>query len=216
MATSTFPSRRRRIPWHLLVFLGPAVALYSVFMVYPLFDSLRLSLFAPTPDGGEGFVGLANYQTLLGDPQWAPRFWGALQNNVVFFLIHMLVQNPVGLLLAVILSSRILRGRALYRTLIFAPTVLSVVIIGFIWKLILSPLWGVAESALEAVGLGDHFQPWLGLPGSALVVVSLMSVWQYVGIPMLLFSAALLSIPDEIIEAARVDGAGPFRIFRQI
>jgi raffinose/stachyose/melibiose transport system permease protein len=208
--------RRRPFPWHLIVFLGPAVALYSVFMVFPLLDSLRLSLFGPGGGGVGQFVGIDNYVRLLTDSNLAPRFWGALRNNVEFFAIHMLVQNPIGLLLAVILSTRVLRGRAIYRTLIFTPTVLSVVIVGFVWKLILNPLWGVGEGALKAVGLGDLFGPWLGLEGPALVVVSLMSVWQYVGIPMLLFSAALLAIPDEIIEAARVDGAGAWRIFRGI
>lgn len=207
---------RRPIPWHLVAFLGPAVAVYSAFMVFPLVDSLRLSLFAPGGTGPGVFVGLDNYVRLLTDSDWAPRFWGAFRNNVVFFAIHMLVQNPIALLLAVILSSRVLRGRTVYRTLIFAPTVLSVVIIGFIWKLILSPLWGVAEGALKAVGLGGLFAPWLGLEGPALIVISLMSVWQWVGIPMLLFSAALLGIPDEILEAARVDGAGPWRIFSRI
>jgi raffinose/stachyose/melibiose transport system permease protein len=209
-------TRRRRIPSSLLVFLGPAVLIYSAFMVFPLFDSLRLSLFAPGGSGLGVFVGLQNYVTLLTDPLWSPRFWGALGNNLVFFTIHMLVQNPIGLLLAVLLSTRVLRGRVAYRALIFAPTVLSVVIVGFIWKLILSPLWGVASGALDSIGIGQLYGPWLGLQGPAIIVVSLMSVWQYVGIPMLLFSAALLSIPDEVIEAARVDGAGPFRIFSRI
>ena len=204
--------RSRRVPWHVVVFLAPAVALYTVFMVFPLFQSLWLSLFGERG----GFVGLDNYVTLLTDGDWAPRFWGALGNNVVFFAIHMLVQNPVGLLLAAILTTRVLCGRTAYRTLIFAPTVLSVVIIGFIWKLILSPLWGVMEGLLDSIGLGDLYLPWLGLSGSALIVVSLMSVWQFVGIPMLLFSAALLSIPDEVIEAARVDGAGALRVFTGI
>jgi raffinose/stachyose/melibiose transport system permease protein len=208
--------RRRPFPWHLVVFLGPAVLLYTAFMVFPLFDSLRLSMFGPGGAGPGVFVGLDNYVRLLSDGNWAPRFWGALQNNLVFFAVHMLVQNPIGLLLAVILSTRVLHGRALYRTLIFAPTVLSVVIVGFIWKLILNPLWGITEGALDVVGLGDLFGPWLGLQGPALIVVSLMSVWQYVGIPMLLFSAALLAIPDEVIEAARVDGAGAWRIFSRI
>jgi len=215
MTTLSGGRRRRPVPWHLVVFLGPAVALYTAFMVFPLFDSLRLSLFGPGGSGGV-FVGLDNYVRLLTDANWAPRFWGALQNNVIFFAIHMLVQNPIGLLLAVILSTRVLRGRALYRTLIFAPTILSVVIVGFIWKLILNPLWGVSEGLLAAIGLDDLFAPWLGLRGPALIAVGLMSVWQYVGIPMLLFSAALLAIPDEIIEAARVDGAGPGRIFSRI
>jgi raffinose/stachyose/melibiose transport system permease protein len=207
---------RRRMPWHLVVFLGPALAIYTLFMVYPLVDSLRLSLFGPGGGGLGQFVGLDNYVRLLTDSEWSPRFWGALGNNVVFFAINMLVQNPIALVLAVLLSTRVLRGRTAYRTLIFAPTVLSVVIVGFIWKLILSPLWGVAGGALKAIGAGGLFAPWLGLEGPALVVVALMSCWQYIGIPMLLISAALLGISDEIIEAARVDGAGSFRIFTRI
>ena len=76
-----------------MVFLAPAVLIYTVFMIFPLFDSLRL---ACSRDGGGAFVGLDNYATLLTDPIWAPRFWGALRNNLVFFAIHMLVQNPIG------------------------------------------------------------------------------------------------------------------------
>jgi raffinose/stachyose/melibiose transport system permease protein len=128
----------------------------------------------------------------------------------------MVVQNGIGLLLAAILTTKVLRGRAIYRTLIFTPTVLSVVIIGFVWQLILSPLWGIAEGFLTAVGLGEVYLPWLGLNGPALIVVSLMSVWQFVGIPMLLFSAALIAIPDEVLEAARVDGASAVRAFWSI
>ncbi len=214
MTATTRKARRRRprITWPVVGFLAPAVLIYTVFMVVPLFDSLRRSMFAA--DGS--FAGVDNYARLLGDQNWAPRFWGALSNNFVFFLIHMLVQNTVGLVLAVILTTRVLRGRAVYRTLIFAPTVLSVVIIGFIWKLILSPLWGVFDGLLHFVGLGDLYLPWLGLSGPSLIVLSLMSVWQFVGIPMLLFSAALLGISDEILEAARVDGAGSLRILRSI
>ncbi len=84
---------------------------------------------------------------------FAPFFWRALRNNFVFFAIHMLVQNSIALLLAALLADGG-RARNFFRTVIFLPTVLSVVIIGFIWQLILNPLWGVAESMLEAVGLG--------------------------------------------------------------
>ena len=208
----TVPPWYRRIPWHVIGFLAPAVIIYTVFMVFPLFDSLRLSVF----DEDGAFAGIDNYARLLGDANWAPRFFGALSNNIVFFLIHMVVQNGIGLLLAAILTTRVLRGRTLYRTAIFTPTVLSVVIIGFVWQLILSPLWGITEGFLEAIGLADFYLPWLGLNGPALVVVSLMSVWQFVGIPMLLFSAALLAISDEILEAARVDGASALRVFWSI
>lgn len=207
---------RKPFPTHLVVFLAPAVVIYSVFMIYPLIDSLRLSLFAPSPDNPrvEQFVGLANYQRLLTDPLWAPRLQGAIQNNFVFFIIHMVVQNPIGLLLATILTSRHVRFRTLFRTLIFTPTILSFVLVGFIWQIILNPLWGIARDVLAIFGL--PYQPWLGLEQTALPTLSLISVWQFVGIPMMLFSAALLTIPDELIEAARVDGATGWGVFWRI
>ena len=162
------------------------------------------------------FVGLANFVTLLTDAVWSKPFWNACWNNLVFFAVHMLVQNPVGIALAALLSLPNLRPQRAYRTLIFLPTMLSVVIVGFAWHLILSPLWGVAEGALKTVGLGAWFPPWLGLPSTALVTLALISVWQFVGIPMMLIYAALLNIPDELIDAARVDGLGQLRIFTHI
>jgi raffinose/stachyose/melibiose transport system permease protein len=207
---------RKPFPIHIFVFLLPAAVIYTVFMVYPLFDSLRLSFFDQSVQGAPVFVGLANFQTLLGNSDWSVRFWNALGNNVVFFLIHMLVQNPLALLLASLLTVKQLRGRAIYRTLIFAPTTLSVVIIGFIWSLILSPIWGIFDGFLKAIGLGSIIQPWLGSDQTALVTVSLMSVWQWVGLPMVLFIAALLGIPEEFLEAARVDGASAWKVFTQI
>lgn len=118
----------------------------------------------------------------------------------------MLVQNPVGILLAALLSSPRLRFAALYRSAIFVPTILSFVIVGFVWKLILSPVWGIAPSMLDAVGLKVLFQPWLGKEATALTTLALISVWQFVGIPMMLIYAALISIPEEVLEAAEMDG----------
>lgn len=208
-------SRAKRFPVYLIVFLAPAVIVYTLFMIYPLIDSLRLSFFTTTADNREVFNGFGNFQTLFGDSNWAPRFWGALQNNLVFFCVHMLVQNPIALLIAALLVGR-LRGRTVYRAVLFMPTVLSVVIIGFIWQLILSPVWGVAPGMLKLIGLGKLFQPWLGLTQSALVTVALISVWQFVGIPMILFYTALIGIPDELLEAAIVDGSTKLQIFWRI
>ena len=209
------PHRGKPFPTHILVFLAPAVIVYTIFMIYPLIDSLRLSFFTQTSQNVEVFAGLQNYATLLTDPQWQPAFQNALGNNVKFFLVHMLVQNPIGLLLAALLA-RGGRSRSVYRTLIFTPTVLSVVIIGFIWNLILSPLWGVTDGALKSLGLGYLYKPWLGLEGSSLTTLSLISVWQFVGIPMMLFYAALIGIPDELTEAARVDGANAWEVFWRV
>lgn len=208
---------RRPFPFHIIVFLAPAVIVYTLFMIYPLADSLRLSLYAPDENGQEVFVGLDNYHRLTTDVYLKPRLEGAIKNNLVFFAIHMLVQNPIGLMLAALLSSPFIRGRSIYRTLIFTPTVLSVVLIGFIWSMILSPLWGISGDFMTSIGLEQYAKkPWLGLEETALPTLSLISVWQWVGIPMMLFLAALISIPDELIEAARVDGATAWGVWWRI
>ncbi len=217
MQQSTAKRRSRKpFPFYIVVFLLPATLIYTLFMVYPLLDSMRLSLFTAGPGGSEVFVGLQNYVTLLTNELWSPRFWGALRHNAVFFLVHMVVQNSIGLLLAALLTSRAVRGMAFFRTVYFLPTMLSVVIIGFIWQLILSPLWGIAKGMLGLVGLEQLFRPWLGLEGPALITLALISVWQFIGIPMMLFYAVLISIPAELEEAATVDGASGWQVFWRI
>jgi raffinose/stachyose/melibiose transport system permease protein len=197
----------------LVFFLGPAVIIYTVFSIYPLLATIFNSLYLRQPDGVYFFNGLGNFNTLLTDTTWSVPFWNAFRNNCYFFFIHMLVQNPIGLALAAMLSLPRLRLRATYRTLIFMPTMLSVVIIGFTWQLILSPLWGISKMFLNTFGLGFLFAPWLGQESTALIAVSLISVWQFVGIPMILIYTALLAIPEELIDAATVDGLNQFQAF---
>jgi raffinose/stachyose/melibiose transport system permease protein len=197
----------------LVFFLAPAIIVYSVFSIYPLLATIFSSLYTKAPDGGRAWNGLGNFVTLLGDETWSKPFWNAFLNNIKFFVIHMFVQNPIGLALAALLSLPQLRFRATYRTLIFMPTMLSVVVIGFIWQLILSPLWGVAKLFLSTFGLGFLFRPWLGEESSALITVSLISVWQFAGIPMILIYTALLAIPDELSDAATVDGLNQWQTF---
>jgi raffinose/stachyose/melibiose transport system permease protein len=211
VADMTLSKKPRR--WHIAVFLAPAVIVYTVIMIVPLYGTLQLSLFH-VDDNQSHFVGFDNFRMLFGDPRWSVFFWRALWNNCWFFIIHMLVQNPIGVLLAALLSSPKLRFRAFYRTAIFIPTVLSFVIVGFIWKLILSPIWGVIPNMVDALtlkaytgwSLHVHIPPLLGKEEYALTTLGLISVWQFVGIPMMLIYAALLSIPDEVIEAAECDG----------
>ncbi|MEP4194301.1 MAG: sugar ABC transporter permease [Aliishimia sp.] len=206
---------RPKFRWHIIVFLAPAVFIYTVVMIYPLFNTLRLSLFTEI-DQTRVFVGLENFRTLFGDTVWSSQFWNALGNNLWFFVIHMLVQNPIGIALAAILSHPKLRFSSFYRSAIFIPTILSFVIVGFAWKLILSPIWGIAPGMLDAVGLKSLYAPWLGKSEYALTTLSLVSVWQFVGIPMMLIYAALLSIPDEILEAAEVEGITGLSAFWKI
>lgn len=208
-------AQRKAFRWHVGVFLAPALLVYTAIMIVPLIGTLNLSLFN-LDQGNRVFVGLRNFATLFGDPRWSGAFWNALGNNTWFFLVHMLVQNPIGILLAALLSSPRLRMAAFYRTAIFIPTILSFVVVGFVWKLILSPIWGIAPGMLDMVGLKGLFAPWLGREGSALTTLALISVWQFVGIPMMLIYAALLSIPDEVIEAAEMDGVTGWSQFWRI
>ena len=206
---------RKQFRWHIIIFLMPAVLVYTTVMIYPLLATLWLSLFTEV-DQTRVFVGLANFKTLFGESVWSDQFWNALVNNLWFFIIHMLVQNPIGIVLAAILSQSKLRFSSVYRSAIFVPTILSFVIVGFAWKLILSPIWGIAPGLLDAIGLKVLYAPWLGKEASALTALSLISVWQFVGIPMMLIYAALLSIPEEILEAAEVDGITGWSVFFKI
>ncbi|MDP5057397.1 MAG: sugar ABC transporter permease [Marinomonas hwangdonensis] len=215
MNPSNQHDEKKPFPWHLVFFLGPGLLIYVVFSVYPLLDTLVLSLYNEQ-QGQSHFVGLQNFITLITDDAWSHAFWNALSNNFTFFAIHMLVQNPIGLILAVLLSAPKLRLSGTYRTLIFMPTMLSVVIIGFVWQLLLSPIWGISENFLYSIGLGEYFDAWLGKESSALITLAFISVWQFVGIPMMLIYATLLNIPDDIVDASVVDGANSFQTFWHI
>ena len=213
MAQARRPLTRGTPGWQIAAFLAPALLVYVLFSAGPLLETLRLAFYVEGETGARSFAGLANFRSLLGEPDAAEAFWRAMRNNAVFFAVHMVVQNGIALALAALLSLKDLRFAKTYRTLIFLPTLLSVVIVGFIWQLILSPLWGVGPRLLGAVGLAEWFAPWLGQEETALLTLSLVSVWQYVGIPMMLIYAALLAVPEEILEAAHAEGAGPWRIF---
>ncbi len=206
---------RRPVRWHIAVFLAPALCIYTAVMVLPLVETLRLAFMGGGVDGHPVFVGLANFKQLLGDERWSGQFWNALFNNTYFFLIHLVVMVPLAIALAALLSLPRLRGGSFYRTALFMPAMLSYVIIGFGWKLILSPLWGIAPTLLKAVGLGFLFHPYLGREEYALTTLGFISVWQWLGIPMLLTYAAMLAIPTEILEAAEIDGiTGLAQFFR--
>lgn len=125
-----------------IAFLLPALIFYVVFMLYPLISSLGLSFFDWNGYGAKTFVGLANYRKLFGDPGYSTRFFGALKNNIVFFLYTMLFQNCIALMLAAFINIRNLKGAKFFRTVIYVPTTLSIIIVGFLWTLIYNPLWG--------------------------------------------------------------------------
>jgi raffinose/stachyose/melibiose transport system permease protein len=201
---------RNRFTW--MLFLLPALTIYILFMALPLLGSIRLSLFTGEGIVPKNFVGLGNFETLLYNPIWSGRLMNALKNTFILFLIHMGVQNTLGLLFAVLLTTKI-RAFTLYRTIIFLPATLSVLVIGFLWKLILNPQWGAIPFLLTKIGLASWVHPWLGDKRFALIVISLISCWQWIGLPTMMYLAALFGIPDDLVEASKVDGASSWQSF---
>lgn len=196
----------------LVFFLGPALFFYCVFFVYPMVETIKLSFYETSNNGIQTFVGLANFDTLINDPFFNKNFFNALWNNLIFFLFHMFLQNPIGILLALLLVNLSFKSATFYRTAVMLPTMLSFVIVGFIWQLILSPTWGITAILYDVFGAGNA-PALLGEESSALITLSLISVWQFIGIPVLLIYAALISIDKDILEAVKLEKVGFFKAF---
>ncbi|GEL47221.1 sugar ABC transporter permease [Cellulomonas hominis] len=206
--------RRHRPFLTALPYLLPAVALYGYFIAYPMLDSIRLSFYkwsgfrTETPE----FVGLDNYRRLFTAD---PVFWKAFGNSVIWVVLSLLIPMVLGLLLALGLNRRIV-GRNLMRSVIYIPAVFASITVAAMWRWIYNPTLGLVNQGLEAVGLGDWAQSWLGDPKIALYSVFAASVWQAVGFPMVLFLAGLQSVPPELVDAAKIDGAGTWQVFRNV
>lgn len=199
--------------WYWLLYCLPALLFYILFMAYPLLDSVRLSLYTGNA-ANRTFVGLENFVKLFTDSFYSQQYLNALGNTFVFFIIHMLVQNVLGILFAVLLTNPTMRGRKIYQTIIFVPTTFAVLVTGYLWKLLLNPVW--SKGLLDAIGLPQLAQPWLGQESTALVAVALVSCWQWVGIPTMMFVAALRNISDDFYEAAHIEGASGWQIFWRV
>jgi len=197
------------IPW-----LLPALLIYVIFMAWPLLDSIRISLYTGGAGTGRTFVGLNNFKQLFTVEEYVERYRGAFIHTLIFFCIHMTVQNCIGIFFAVLLTNRAMRGRVFYQTVIFLPVTLAVLVTGFLWKLLLNPVW--SGPFMKQIGLGFLARPWLGDRNTALLCVSLVSCWQWIGIPVMMFVAALRGINEDFLEAATIEGASNTQIFWRI
>ncbi|HEY0540920.1 MAG TPA: sugar ABC transporter permease [Actinoallomurus sp.] len=206
--------RGRRLPL-LLTFLLPALLLYTVFIVYPLVSALEYSFYDWSGTKQNGFAGLSNFHDLFTKYPLSEQLWRALAHNGIFFVGTMLIQTTAGLLFAVLLH-RSRRGKRFLQTAYILPHLVSPIVAGYLWSMMLNPQFGAVNAALRGVGLGALAQPWRGDPHLALPVAILVNAWQWVGFPMLLFAAALAGIPEEFHEAARVDGASAWQSFRRV
>ncbi|THF72941.1 carbohydrate ABC transporter permease [Cohnella fermenti] len=194
------------------LFVAPALLVFCMFFVYPVLSSFYYSM---TDWNGlsrsTSFVGFDNYDQLFRDSE----VWHALWNTLKFAAAVTILQNCLSLLLAVLVD----RAGRIYRMLrvyFLIPTLISALAIGFMWSYIYSPVTGVINMLLESVGLSSLTQDWLGDPKWSMLSVTFTNVWHWAGFSMIIYLAGLQGVPQEMKEAAEIDGAGAWRKFRNI
>ena len=206
MAAERIANRIR--PW---LFVGPALLLLGIYLIYPVYETIRLSFF---DRGGKEFVGIANYLWAIGDGE----FLQSIRNNLFWLIIVPSLSTIFGLIIAV-LADRVWWG-TIAKTMIFMPMAISFVGASVIWKFVYDyrgpdgPHIGLLNAIVT--GLGGEPQAWITLPFWNNFFLMAILVWIQTGFAMVILSAALRGIPEETLEAARIDGAGEFRIFFRI
>ncbi|HEX2856236.1 MAG TPA: sugar ABC transporter permease [Propionibacteriaceae bacterium] len=208
-------ARRPRSNWgqrfEILVLAGPAVLMFITFVILPVFMAayygfFRWRGFGPPTD----FVGLGNYKIILTDPL----FLSALKHNAFIVVMSLVMQGPLAVAFALLLNQNI-KGRSLIRVLIFVPYVVSEVIVGTGWGLMLQ-YTGALNDLLQKMGLGFLKFDWIANPNVAIWTLMIIISWKYLGFAVILMLAGMQSIPEELYEAAAIDGASFWKIQRWI
>jgi multiple sugar transport system permease protein len=197
------------------LFLAPAFIALTIFFFVPIIAALVIS-FTDFDIYSLGnlqylrFIGFDNYRNLFGDPN----FWTALRNTFYFVIAGGPLSVAVSLAAAILLNSRFIRFKGLFRLVYFAPVVTTLVAVAVVWRYLYHPRFGLLNYVLHYFGIGPI--DWLGDPTWAMPAIILLAVWKNFGYNMLIFIAGLQNIPGELYEAARIDGAAPFAQFKSI
>lgn len=197
-----------RDPRAVLVFLGPAMLVYTLVLLIPIVWSIGYTFFEGSPISGFEFVGLANFAELVGDA----RFWNALWFSTKYMLVVSSGQVVLGLLLALLYHFYLKRASSVVRTLVFFPVVLPTVAVAAIFQKLfaIAPQYGIVNALLDLFGLSAV--SWLGKGDTAFWVVAVMDIWRAMGFYAVLLYAGLVDIPGDILEAASMDGATGWRL----
>jgi multiple sugar transport system permease protein len=198
-----------------MIFLAPALLAIGVFFVIPVFAAFLLSftdfdIYSLGNFQYARFIGVKNYAQLLGDPL----FWKALKNTLYFLVAGGPLSVVVSLAAALLVQSRVVRFKGLFRTAYFAPVVTTLVAVAVVWRFVYHPRFGMLNYALSLFGVSPI--DWLGDPHWAMPAIILMAVWKNFGYNMIIFVAGLQNIPEELYEAASIDGAGKVQQFTSI
>jgi ABC-type sugar transport system permease subunit len=195
------------------LFLLPFFLIYLAFLVYPVLAAFRLSFYESSGFGGDTFTGLDNYARLVQDS----RYLEALKNTTLYALASVFILSPLALLVAVAIRSFVVPTatfKSFYRIVFFLPFITSFVVIALMFNLVFNNEYGLLNNGLSALGLPTL--DWLRDERVALLAIILVAIWTYLGINALYFLAGLQNIPEEVIEAARVDGANRFQVFWRV
>ncbi len=198
-----------------LMFLAPALIIISLFFLIPVCASFLLSLsdfdiYALADIHNIRFVALKNYRDLMNNPL----FWKALFNTLYFTIVGGPLTVTVSLAAALLVNAKSAKWKSLFRTVYFAPIVTSVVAVAVVWKYLYHPRFGLLNRGLALIGIAPI--DWLGDPRWAMPAIILLAIWKNFGYNMIIFVAALQSIPEELYEAARMDGASAVQQFRHV
>lgn len=197
-----------------LIFLLPALLIYSIFRLVPAILSLGYGF---TNWNGVSmdfdFIGLDNFKELFHDKM----ILTSIKNTVIYTVLVTILQNGIGLILALMLDRKSIKGKSIFRTILFVPAVLSTAVICFIWSTILNPVVGTWGDIMGSIGLDGLFpQDPLGSTKYALFFVIAINVWQFAGYSMLIYLSGLQGVSEELYEAGAVDGCTGFNKFRYI
>jgi len=196
--------------WKGLLYLFPAFLIYLLFTFIPIIETFRASFFDWNGfSESRTFIGFGNYIKLFSDPL----FLKAISNNLVFILFYSILPILIGLLLSALLSGQPIPGFSFFRTLYFLPQVISMVVVGVVWRWMFNPVSGPINQFLSLVGLDQLRQAWLGSFQYALPAVGSIGTWVQYGFCMVLFLAGIQRIPIEYYEAASLDGANGLKQF---
>jgi ABC-type sugar transport system permease subunit len=194
-----------------LLWLAPAILLVGALTYLPILTEVFLSFFAADGFSMPRLIGFANYTQAVGQSD----FWAALLNNV-WYAISTVSGKLILALMAALLLNGPFRGRAAFRALFFLPVILSFVAIGLLWTLIFNYNYGLINFLLQGLGLADLKRDWLGAPETAFPAVIFVDLWKWTGFHVVIYLAGLQSIPDELYEAAALDGASRRQILWRI
>lgn len=196
-------SNLRPKPILFIIYILPAFLLYTFIVFVPIVLAAYYGFFEWSGGTQKTFIGIRNYMELFHDKQ----FLSALSNNLYLIFICVIGQIGLAFFFAMLLSSRAARWKNFHRTISFFPSVLSAVVIGFIWSMIYDYNYGLINTFLKLIGMKDKVQPWLSNGKIALTLVAIPLIWQYIGYYLIIIMSSIASIDSQIFEMAEIDGA---------